>query len=56
MTVDLVSAFYGALGVAVLYTFFPVLAEKPSSWLLSLWAWIKAKAKQFGIGVRKDNG
>lgn len=41
MTIHIPSLFYGALAVAVLYTFFPVLAEKPSAWLRSFWTWAK---------------
>ena len=55
-TIHLWSLIYGAAGMAVLYTFFPKLAEKPSGWLRSFWAWIKAKANQYGIGIRRDNG
>lgn len=40
-TIHLWSLAYGAIGVAVLYTFFPKLAETPSSWLRSFWSWAK---------------
>lgn len=33
---------FGAACAAIVYTFFPVLAEKPSKGLRSAWAWIKA--------------
>lgn len=41
MTIHLPSLFYGAVAMAVLYTFFPALAQKPSSWLRSFWSWLK---------------
>lgn len=31
----------GALAAAVLYTFFPALAVKPSEWLRAGWSWLK---------------
>lgn len=33
----------GILATAVLYTFFPKLAVKPSEWLRAGWDWLKAK-------------
>ena len=51
-TIHLWSLLYGAAGMAVLYTFFPKLAEAPSRWLRRGLAWAK---DVFGrITVRKD--
>lgn len=52
MTLHLPSLIYGALAAAALYTFAPVLAEKPSAWLRRAWAWLKAVVGR--IGVRRD--
>ena len=35
--------FFGALACAVVYTFFPALAVKPSEWLRRAYAWIKSQ-------------
>jgi hypothetical protein len=33
----------GAIACAIVYTFFPALAVKPSAWLRSAWAWFQAR-------------
>lgn len=40
-TIHIWSLLYGAIAAAVLYTFFPKLAEVPSGLLRRFWAWLK---------------
>ena len=54
MTIHLPSVFYGALGVAIVFTFFPVLAQKPAGWLRKAWEKIKAFGLKHGIGSPRD--
>lgn len=53
MTIHLPSLFYGALGAAVLYTFFPALAKAPSGWLRSAWGWLKGLWERLQKDVEK---
>lgn len=44
----------GALACAVLYTFFPALAAKPSAWLRAAWARLHADKTQPVVTIPAD--
>ena len=49
----MVHALIGGVLVAILYTFFPALAVKPSAWLRAAYAWLKSLRKD-GVGDADD--